>query len=186
MFSLIFSYFYLLCLWKDQIKITTRKLLPSRYGVLNTCFLSFFRLNEEARCNLQFRMHQNVAFSQILWPRTDKYDMKVWFGIFFWTLTPSHFFMSLANLSSGELVLLWSWKQIVVKQCWKSSLMFKKHAMTVKSAQLSDYKCRIAEKAKHSLTYGRRISLTSLRETRGFVFWNSKHKHDEAMRGKLT
>ena len=126
--------------------------MPSRYSVLNTCFLSFFRLNEEARCNLQFRMHQNVAFSQILWPRTDKYDMKVWFGIFFWTLTPSHFFMSLANLSGGEFVLLWSWKQIVVKQCWKSSLMFKKHAMTVKSAQLSDYKCRIAEKAKHSLT----------------------------------
>ena len=127
--------------------------MPSRYSVLNTCFLSFFRLNEEARCNLQFRMHQNVAFSQILWPWTDKYDMKVWFGIFFWTLTPSHFFMSLANLSGGEFVLLWSWKQIVVKQCWKSSLVFKKHAMTVKSGQLSDYKCRIAEKAKHSLTH---------------------------------
>ena len=90
--NIFINLFILLCLWKDQIKITTRKLLPSSYSVLNTCFLSFFRLNEEARCNLQFRMHQNVAFSQILWPRTDKYDMKVWFGIFFWTLTPSHFF----------------------------------------------------------------------------------------------
>ena len=103
MFSLIFLYLYLLCLWKDQIKTTTRKLLPSRYSVLNTCFLSFFRMNEEARCNLQFRMHQNVAFSQILWPRTDKYDMKVWFGIFFWTLTPSHFLWALQIYQAENL-----------------------------------------------------------------------------------
>ena len=55
MFSLIFLYLYLLCLWKDQIKTTTRKLLPSSYSVLNTCSLSFFvwMKRRDAICNLE-------------------------------------------------------------------------------------------------------------------------------------